>query len=160
MVKSIFQYLLVLHSPNLHQLFILIWSTVTTGWFVSLTYFWRLSDHGWKKWLSPYFSTYWCYIHQTCTNCSSWHDLLIPRVGLCPWPTFHASVTKTKNGYSRAPVMVPITIMSSVSLSHFAFCWPYMCSAEHWSWFNRVQSSLESMELVNFEIAYFFILDK
>ena len=31
-----------------------------------------------KKWLSPYYSTYWSYIHQTCTNCSSWHDLLIP----------------------------------------------------------------------------------
>ena len=28
-----------------------------------------------KKWLSPFYSTYWCYIHQTCTNCSSWHDL-------------------------------------------------------------------------------------
>ena len=45
-----------------------------------------------KKWLSPYFSTYWCYIHLTCTNCWSWHDLLIPRGGLCPWPTFHAWV--------------------------------------------------------------------
>ena len=66
-----------------------------------------------KKWLSPYYSTYWCYIHQTCTNCSSWHDLLMSRGGLCPWPTFHASVTKTQNGYSGAPVMVPITIMSS-----------------------------------------------
>ena len=31
----------------------------------------------------------------------------------CPWPTFHASVTKTQNGNSGAPVMVPITIMSS-----------------------------------------------
>ena len=77
-----------------------------------------LTFHAWvtmvrKKWLSPYYSTYWSYIHQTCTNCSSWHDLLIPRGGLCPWPTFHASVIKTQNGYSGAPVMVPITIMSS-----------------------------------------------
>ena len=106
-----------------------------------------------KKWLSPYFSTYWCYIHQTCNNCSSWHDLLIPRGGLCLWPTFHAwvtmvrkkwlspyfstywcyihqtcnnclswhtfhaRVTKTKNGYNGAPVMVPITIMSSLNLA-------------------------------------------
>ena len=56
--------------------------------------------HAWvtvvrKKWLHvcPYYSTYWCYIHQTCTNCSSWHDLLIQHGGLCPWPTFHAWVT-------------------------------------------------------------------
>ena len=46
MVKSIFQYLLVLHSPNLHQLFILTLSTDATWWFVSLTYISRLSDHG------------------------------------------------------------------------------------------------------------------
>ena len=75
--------------------------------------------HAWvtvvrKKWVSPYYSTYLSYIHQTCTNCSSWHDLLIPLDGLCPWPTFHAWVTKTQNGYSGAPVMVPITIMSSL----------------------------------------------
>ena len=74
--------------------------------------------HAWvtvvkKKWLNLYHSTYWCYIHQTCTNCSSWHDLLIPRGGLYPWPTFHASVTKTQNGNSMAPVMVPVTKMSS-----------------------------------------------
>ena len=36
------------------------------------------------------------YIHQTCTNYSSWHDLLIPRGGLCPWPTFHAWVTMVR----------------------------------------------------------------
>ena len=66
-----------------------------------------------KKWLSLYNSIYGCYIHQTYTNCSPWHDLLMPCGGLCPWPTFHASVTKTQIGNSRAPVMVPITIMSS-----------------------------------------------
>ena len=63
--------------------------------------------------ISSYYSTYECYIRQTCTNCSSWHDLLMPLGGLCPWPTFHASVTETQNGNSGAPVMVPITIMSS-----------------------------------------------
>ena len=81
-----------------------------------------------KKWLSPYYNTYWCYIHQTCTNCSSWHDLLIPRGGLCPWPTFHASVTKTQKGYSGAPVMVPITIMSSFLLEDMhvlSLLWPF-----------------------------------
>ena len=82
--------------------------------------------HAWvtvvrKKWLSPYYSTYLSYIHQTCTNCSSWHDLLIPLGGLCPWPTFHAWVTKTQNGYSGAPVMVPITIMSSYYLMHMDY---------------------------------------
>ena len=109
------QYLLVLHSPNLYQLFILTWSTDTMLWFVSLTYISRLSDHGYrKKWLSLYYSTYWCYIHQTCTNCSSWHNLLMPHGGLCHWPTFQASVTKTQNGNYGAPVMVPITIMSGL----------------------------------------------
>ena len=46
MVKSILQYLWELHSPNLHQLFILTWSTDTMWWFVSLTYISRLSDRG------------------------------------------------------------------------------------------------------------------
>ena len=78
--------------------------------------------HAWvtmvrKKWLSPYYSTYECYIHQSCTKCSSWHYLhvLMPHGGLCPWPTFHASVTKPQSGNSGAPVMVPITIMSSLA---------------------------------------------
>ena len=66
-----------------------------------------------KKWLSLYYNAYESYIHQTCANCLAWHDLLMPCGGLCPWPTFHASVTKTQNGNSRAPVMVPITIISS-----------------------------------------------
>ena len=53
--------------------------------------------HAWvtmvrKKWLSLYYSPYWCYIHQTCTICSSWHDLLIPCVGLCPWPSFQVKI--------------------------------------------------------------------
>ena len=57
--------------------------------------------HAWvtmvrKKWLSLYYSTYGCYIHQTCTSCSSWHDLLIPHGILCPWPTFHAWVTMVR----------------------------------------------------------------
>ena len=49
-----------------------------------------------KKWLSPFCSTYWCYIHQTCTNCSSWHDRLMPYAYLCPWPTFHAWVNMVR----------------------------------------------------------------
>ena len=49
--------------------------------------------HAWvtmvrKKWLVHYYSTYECYIHQTCTNCSSWHDLLMQCGGLCPWPIY------------------------------------------------------------------------
>ena len=67
------------------------------------------------KLLSLYYSTYGCYIPWIYTNCSSWHHLLTPRGDLCPWPAFHASVTKTKNGNSGAPVMVPVTIMSSFS---------------------------------------------
>ena len=79
--------------------------------------------HAWvtmvrKKWLSIYYSTYWCYIHQTCTNCSPWHDLLMPRGGFCHWPTFHAWLTKTQNGNSRAPVMVPITIEFVATVPH------------------------------------------
>ena len=156
-----------MHSPNLHQLFILTWSTDITWWFVSLygtchalvnivrkkwlslyysTYGCYIHQtytncsswhdllmpsgglclwptyHAWvsmvrKKWLSQYYSTYGCYIHQTCTNCSSWHYLLMPHGGLCPWSTSHASVTKTENGNSGAPVMVPVTIMSSFNMS-------------------------------------------
>ena len=34
----------------------------------------------------------------------------MPHGVLCPWPIFHTSVTKTQNGNSGAPVMVPITI--------------------------------------------------
>ena len=49
-----------------------------------------------KKWLSPFYCTQVWYIHQTCTNCSSWHDLLIPCDGFCPWPTFHAWVTMVR----------------------------------------------------------------
>ena len=49
-----------------------------------------------KKKLCLYYRTYWCYIHQTCTNFSSSHDLLMPRGGLCPWPTFHAWVTMVR----------------------------------------------------------------
>ena len=61
-------------------------------WFLSLTIF-----HTWvtmvrKKWLSLYYSIYWCYIHQTCTSYSSWHGLMMPHGGMCPWPTFHAWV--------------------------------------------------------------------
>ena len=47
-------------------------------------------------WLSPFCSTYWCYIDQTCTKCSSWLDLLMSHGGLCPWPTFHAWVTMVR----------------------------------------------------------------
>ena len=75
--------------------------------------------HAWvtmvrKKWLSLYYSTYGCNIHQTYTNCPSWHYLLMSCGDLCPWPTFQASVTKTQNGNSGAPVIVSITIMSSL----------------------------------------------
>ena len=68
--------------------------------------------HAWvtmvrKKWLSPYYSTYWCYIHQTCTNFLQ---------------IFHISVTKTQNGYSQAPVMVQITIMSSYIKKYPVYC--------------------------------------
>ena len=49
-----------------------------------------------KKWFNLYYNTYWCYIHQTCSNCSSWHDLLMSCGGLCPWPTFQAWVTMVR----------------------------------------------------------------
>ena len=40
------QYLLVINSSNLHQLYILTWSTNATWWFVPSIYISRLSDHG------------------------------------------------------------------------------------------------------------------
>ena len=57
--------------------------------------------HAWvtmvrKKLLSPFYSTYWCYIHQNYANCSSGRILLIPRGDFCPWPTFHAWVTMVR----------------------------------------------------------------
>ena len=89
MIKSILQYLFVLH----HQSCTISYSSrhdllIQRGGLCPWPTF-----HPWvamviKKWLSLYYSTYWCYIHQTCTNCSSWHDLLMPSCGLCPWPTF------------------------------------------------------------------------
>ena len=49
-----------------------------------------------KERLRLFYSTkVWC-IHQAYTNCSSWHDLLMSRGGLFPWPTFHACVTMVK----------------------------------------------------------------
>ena len=115
MVKSILQYLGLIHSRNSHQLIILKWSTCTDV--MCGLYPWP-TFHAWvtmvmKKWLCLYYSTYGCCIHQTCTNCSSWHDLLMSPDGLCPWPLFHALVTKTQNRNTGAPVMVPITIMST-----------------------------------------------
>ena len=38
----------------------------------------------------------------------------MPHDGLCPLHTFHATVTNTKNGNSGAPLVVPITIISSL----------------------------------------------
>ena len=114
MLRSILQYLFVLHSPNLNLLFFLTWSTYTTYCgFCPWPAFYTWVTMVRKKWLSLYYNAYECYIHQNYTNCSSWHDLLMPPCGLCPWLSFHASVTKTQNGNCGSPVMVPITIMSS-----------------------------------------------
>ena len=91
-----------------------------------------------KKWLSPFYNTY------SCTNCSSLHDLQMPYGGLCPWPLFHAWVTKTQNGNSGAPVMVPITLMSSFCTVNENFVYKEIklstvlyCQLEHliYTWF-------------------------
>ena len=78
MVKTILQYLGMIHSPNLHQLFILTWSTDATWWFVSLTYISLLSDHGEKEMSKSMIliQYLWVLLHQIYTNCSSGHDLL------------------------------------------------------------------------------------
>ena len=46
------------------------------------------SDRTSKTIGSKYFMMYWYNVYDTYTNCSSWHDLLMPH-GLCVWPTFH-----------------------------------------------------------------------
>ena len=74
---SILQYLGVIHSPNLYQLFILTWSTDALGSLCPWSTFQALVTMVRKKWLRLYYSTYWCYIHQTCTNFSSWHLVMI-----------------------------------------------------------------------------------
>ena len=126
----------------------------------------RPTFHAWvtivrKKCFSLYYSTYGCFIHQTCTNCSSWHDLLVPGVGLCAWPTFHASVTKTQNGTRGAPVMVPITIMSSYTES-----WSTMLyGAEHCAMRHDHETmtsggkheDLSSLHVMSLNQSYFFI---
>ena len=94
----------VIHSPNLHQLFIVTWSTDTTWRFVSLTYIscLRVTMVYRKKWLSLYlYRTYWCYIHQTCTNCPSCHlDMIYMywyQVVVCVLDLqFHAWVTMVR----------------------------------------------------------------
>ena len=86
-----------------------------------------------KKWLSLYYSTNWCYIHQIYTNCSSWHDLLMSCGGLCSWLTFHAIVTKTQNGNSGAPVMVPIIIMS-INVIFYQFVEGNSCILLRFTW--------------------------
>ena len=97
MVKSILQYLGVIHSPNLHQMCILTWSTDAMWWFVSLTYISCFSDHGQEEMVqSEYYSTYGYYIHKTYTNCSSWHDILMPHCGLCTWHTSHTWMTMVR----------------------------------------------------------------
>ena len=46
----------MLHSPNLHQLFILTGSTDATWWFVSLTYISCLSDYGQEEMVKSIFT--------------------------------------------------------------------------------------------------------
>ena len=97
MMKSMLQYLGVIHSPKLAptvHLDMIYWHHVVVCILDLHFRLWVTMVR--KKWLSLYNSTYWCYIHQTCTNCSSWHDLLMPCGGLCPWPTFHAWVTMVR----------------------------------------------------------------
>ena len=59
--------------------------------------------HAWvtvvrKIYFSLYYSTYGCYIHQTYTISSAWHDRKMPHDGLRPWPTFHTWVTMVRIG--------------------------------------------------------------
>ena len=55
-----------------------------------------------KKWFSPFYSTWVWYIHQTCTNCSSWHDLLMPYGGLCPlWHGISVKITDFSDRWIR-----------------------------------------------------------
>ena len=58
----------MLHSPNLHLLFILTWSTDATWWFVSLTYIFAWVTMVRKKWLKLILQYLWVihstYLHQ------------------------------------------------------------------------------------------------
>ena len=85
------------------------------------TIFWY---HLVKKWFSLYYSNSLC-LHQPYINYSSWPDLQMPLDGLCPWPTFHASVTKIQNGNSRA-----------------LWCFPSQCLVLLWLWIQYRQQLL------------------
>ena len=88
----------MLHSPNLHHLFSLTWSNDATWWVATLTSFRTWVTVVRKKCFSRYYSTYGCYIHQTYTICSAWHDRMMPHDGLRPWPTFYTWVTMVRIG--------------------------------------------------------------
>ena len=72
-----------------------------------------------KKLLCIYDMTYCCYIPQTCTNFSSWHDLLMSRGGLFPWPL---SPWLRRKGYVYISVPIGATFTLLASCVHIAPC--------------------------------------
>ena len=123
----------MIHSPNSHQLFILTWSIlIPRGGLCPWPTFHARVTMVRKKLLRLYYSTYCCYIHQTCTNCLFWHDLLKPHGALCPWPTFHASVTIWLERNGSVYITVPIgatftTLAPTVHFDMIYWCHMVLC---------------------------------
>ena len=85
------------------------------------------------------------YIHQTCTNFSSWYYLLILCVGLCPWPTFYAWVTMVlvgRNGqvYITVPMgatftkLAPTVHFDMIYWCHMVVCFLDLHFMLQWPW--------------------------
>ena len=96
-----------------------------------------------KKWFSPFNSSKVWYIHLTCTNNSSWHDVLIPHGCLCPWPTFHASVTMVRkkwlSQYYRTCWCLFTKLRPTIHLDMIYWCHVVVCGLDlhfmlEWPW--------------------------
>ena len=99
-----------------------------------------------KKWLSLYCNTYGCYIYQSCTNCSSWHDLPMSFDDLCPWPTFHAWVTMVRKKWlvyitvhigATFAKLTPTVHLDIIHWYHMLVCVRYPHFTLEWQWLGR-----------------------
>ena len=81
-----------------------------------------------KKWLSLLQYLHVLVLHyHTCTKGSSWHDLLKPHGGLCPWPTFHTWVTMVRKKRLCLYYQYPWVLHSPNLHQLFYWCYVVVC---------------------------------